>query len=142
MDESRDKHSIDALAAAFFGAFSVEHAQRDGLGVLRDLFIPDAVIVKAGEATPRVWSVTQFIEPRARLLAGGSLVDFAERELSERTEIFGSIAVRSSSYAKSGVLDGTAFEGRGVKLMQLVKTEQGWLLSALSWEDEPESQSG
>jgi hypothetical protein len=71
------------------------------------------------------------------LLAGGSLLAFVERELSERTEIFGSIALRSSTYTKSGVLDGTPFEGRGVKLMQLAKTADGWRLSALSWEDEP-----
>jgi len=139
MQESRDKHSIDALVAAFFGAFSVEHAQRDGLGVLRALFIPEAVIVKAGGVAPEVWSVDQFIAPRARLLAGGALVGFVERELSERTEIFGNIALRSSTYAKSGVLDGTAFAGRGVKLMQLVKTAAGWRLSALSWQDEPTS---
>jgi hypothetical protein len=137
MDESRDKHCIDALVTAFFGAFSVEHARRDGLASLRGLFIPGAVIVKAGGAAPEVWNVAQFIEPRARLLAGGSLVAFVERELSERTEIFGSIALRSSKYTKSGMLDGTAFEGRGVKLMQLVKMPEGWRLSALSWEDEP-----
>ncbi|HKO94917.1 MAG TPA: DUF4440 domain-containing protein [Polyangiaceae bacterium] len=139
MAESRDKHCIDALVTAFFGAFSVEHARRDGLAELRELFIPEAVIVKGGGAAPEVWSLAQFIEPRARLLAGGSLVAFVERELSERTEIFGSIALRSSTYTKSGVLDGTAFEGRGVKLMQLVKTPASWRVSALSWEDEPSS---
>jgi hypothetical protein len=138
MPQSRDKHSIDTLVAAFFAAFSVENATRDGLALLRELFIREAVIVKGG-APPQVWSVAQFIEPRARLLAGGSLVAFVEHELSERTEIFGSIALRSSTYAKSGVLDGTSFEGRGVKLMQLVKTAEGWRLSALSWEDEPTS---
>jgi len=142
MDEARDKQRIDALAAAFFGAFSVENARRDGLAVLRELFIPEAVIIKAGGAAPEVSSVAQFIEPRARLLAGGSLLAFVEQELSERTEIFGSIALRSSTYVKSGVLHGTSFEGRGVKLMQLVKTAEGWRLSALSWEDEPTSQPG
>jgi ribosomal-protein-serine acetyltransferase len=103
--------------------------------VLRELFLPEALIIcRTGEL--RSFNLEQFIAPRVRLLADGTLTDFAEWELSERTEIFDGIALRSSRYRKSGVLNGARFESQGVKLMQLVRTTAGWRLSSLSWEDE------
>jgi hypothetical protein len=136
MNEATDRREIDALSARFFAAFSVEGALRDGLGVLRELFVAQARIVRAGELGLEFYDLEQFIAPRAELLASGRLQDFVEHELNHRCEIFGNIAQRCSHYAKSGVLDGQAFQGRGVKLMQLVKTSRGWQLSALSWRDE------
>ena len=127
---------IDELVGRFFAAFTTEQALRDGLGILRELFIAEALIVKLGDQGPEMYKLEQFIAPRAVLLASGKLRDFVEQELSEQTQIFGRIAQRRSLYRKSGLLAGKAFETRGVKLLQLVRTEQGWRLSSLSWQDD------
>jgi hypothetical protein len=34
------------------------------------------------------------------------------------------------------VLYGEAFNARGVKVLQLIKTADGWRISAVAWEDE------
>lgn len=78
----------------------------------------------------------QCIESREKLLNEGLLVDFKEEELFERTEIFGNIAHRFSLYRKSGILSGGAFETKGMKTIQFIKTSNGWKISSLAWDDE------
>ena len=62
----------------------------------------------------------------------------AEVETANRTSIFGNIAQRACTYTKTGLLDGTPFETRGVKVFQFIKGPHGWRISALSWHDEGE----
>lgn len=64
------------------------------------------------------------------------VADFSESETSERTQIFGNIAQRVSTYQKSGSLDGVAFTTRGVKTFQFLRTRTGWRILSVSWDDE------
>lgn len=84
--------------------------------------MPEGLIIKNVSSEPEIYNFHQFIEPRKKLLKEGILVDFKEEELSERTEIFGNIAHRFCLYRKSGVMLGAAFESRGMKTIQFVKT--------------------
>jgi hypothetical protein len=131
---ARDRAEIDALVQAFFAAFSNKGGGKPRLDALATLFIPRAVIVKNLE-TPEVYSVPEFIAPREKLLTDGTLTDFEEAEIEGRTELFGNVAQRWSSYRKTGVLNGRAFTGRGMKSMQFVRTPEGWRLSAVAWGD-------
>jgi hypothetical protein len=127
------KAAIDALTAAFFAAFS----SPDRVPGIAQLFIPQGVIIKNLDAQPVVYSVPEFIAPRLELLAGGRLTDFSEAETTERTEIWGTIAQRWSSYSKSGILDGQPFTGGGWKSSHFVDTPDGWRFASLIWDDEP-----
>lgn len=127
------KAAIDALTTAFFEAFS----SPDRVPIIAQLFIPEGVIIKNLGAQPVVYSVPEFIAPRAELLASGRLTDFAEAETAERTQIWGNVAQRWSSYRKSGILDGQPFTGGGYKSSQFVNTPAGWRFASLVWDDEP-----
>jgi hypothetical protein len=131
-----DKAAIDALIASFFGAFTNAAGAEADVDVVYRLFVAGALIVKGG-ADQQVYDLAGFVEPRRTLLRSGELTGFVERETWERTEIFGDIAQRSSRYHKAGILDGKRFEGRGRKSFQLLRTADGWRLTALSWSDEP-----
>jgi len=136
MNSSDDKQAIDALTRAFFGLFSNREGKRAELDVLYKLCLPEAVIVKTCADAPTIYNLREFIEPRARLLNEGSLREFFEEELAERTEIFGGVAQRFCSYRKSGFLDGEPFEAKGMKSLQFVKSSGRWLISAVAWDDE------
>ncbi len=129
------KLELDALTAEFFGAFDNRGSAPD-VGRIRRLMLSQAVIVKTGPDLA-VYTVEEFIEPREKLLTDGRLVDFAEWETAERTDIAGDIAARFSEYRKSGVLQGVPFSGAGTKSFQFVRTDQGWRIASLSWFDEP-----
>ncbi|MEO6704081.1 MAG: DUF4440 domain-containing protein [Jatrophihabitantaceae bacterium] len=131
-----DRQAIAAIVTTFFAAFTSGPDCAARLDALRAVFLPEAVIVRTCGLQPAVYDVSSFIEPRAALLTGGSLVDFSEWELDGHTEIFGDIAHHFGSYAKAGVQDGTPFTGRGMKTLQLVRTADGWRISAAAWDDE------
>jgi len=129
------KAAIDALTTAFFSAFSGP----ESVPGVAELFIPNGMIIKNLGGQPVVYALSEFIEPRVELLASGRLVGFTETESTERTEIWGNIAQRWSSYRKSGILDGAAFTGGGWKSSQFVNTPDGWRFSCLVWDDEPDA---
>jgi hypothetical protein len=134
--EATDRAAIADLVRTFFAAFTSGPHSTARLDALRGAFLPEAVIVKTCGGEPTVYDVDGFIAPRQALLAGGTLLDFSEWELSGRTEVFGDIAQHFCGYAKKWVQDGTPFTGRGMKTLQFVRTSAGWRISAAAWDDE------
>ncbi len=111
------------------------------MGRLRELFIPQAVIVRTGGLEPTVYDIAQevLIEPHGTaLLTGGTLTDFREWPLSGRIDVFGDVAQYFGSYAKSWVQACVPFVGAGKKTIQFIRTGQGWRISAVAWDDERE----
>lgn len=127
---------IDRVIAAFFAAFDNRSGGAPGLADLPGLFLPGAVVVKRSGAGVESMTVGQFIAPRAALLTGGRLVDFHEWETEATTYVSGSLAVRVGAYRKSGLMDGAPYEGGGTKHISLVRTEAGWRIVSVAWEDE------
>ncbi|HEX3068298.1 MAG TPA: GNAT family N-acetyltransferase [Thermoanaerobaculia bacterium] len=129
------KTGIDRLTDSFFALF----CNRDGAPELErifDLFVPNGLIAKCTGPDPEISTLHEFIAPRQELLTSGTLTEFSESETSERTQIFGNIAQRISTYQKSGCLDGVPFTTRGVKTFQFVKTRLGWRIFSVTWDDE------
>ncbi|TGA86050.1 DUF4440 domain-containing protein [Streptomyces sp. MZ04] len=130
------KAELDHLMRIFLGAFTNIGGGRANVDAVREVFIPEGMIIRnvGGELT--VYDVDAFVEPREKMLTDGTLTEFSEWEVAERTEIFGSIAHRFSEYRKSGYLDGEWFEGVGRKTTQYVRTPEGWRMSSMAWDDE------
>ena len=135
-DVAADRAEIEEVVRVFFAAFASGPDVAARLDALRSLFLPEAVVISTAGRGPVVHDVDGFIAPRAALLAGPSLRDFREWAVCGRTEVFGDIAHWFGSYAKEGVQDGTRFTGRGMKSLQLVRTGEGWRISAAAWDDE------
>ncbi|MFE6774527.1 GNAT family N-acetyltransferase [Streptomyces sp. NPDC057702] len=128
---------LDRLMGVFVGAFDNTGAHVPDLGVIRDVFVPRGRIIANVGDEPVIYDLDAFIEPRQRMLTDGTLTEFREWEVAERTEIFGSIAHRFSQYRKSGYHHGTWFEGSGHKTTQFLRTPAGWRMSSLAWDDAP-----
>ena len=128
----------DAVAAAFFAAFGNRDGREVDLAALDSLCLPGCVIVRRGPEGVDVMDLTAFAAPRQALLTSGRLTDFEEREDAARTFLSGGVACRVCTYSKSGTLDGRPYRGRGFKSLHLVRTGQGWRISAVIWEDAPE----
>ncbi|WP_305784188.1 nuclear transport factor 2 family protein [Symbioplanes lichenis] len=124
---------IQPLIDTFFAAFATGPDCAARLDALPALFLPQALIVRPGLA---VDTVDSFIAPRRTLLTGGGLTSFREWEVTGTTTVVGDIAQHLCTYAKEGVRDGKPFTGSGTKMLQLVRTPQGWRIAALSWHDD------
>ncbi|MFJ9854446.1 GNAT family N-acetyltransferase [Streptomyces sp. NPDC101150] len=128
---------LDRLMRVFFSAFDNTGGRGPDLGVIRDVFIPQGRIIANVGDEPVIYDLDAFIEPREKMLTDGTLTEFSEWEVAERTEIFGSIAHRFSTYRKSGFRHGEWFEGSGCKTTQFLQTPSGWKISSLAWDDAP-----
>jgi hypothetical protein len=133
---SEVKAELDQLMRAFLGAFTNTGGSRPNVDVVREVFIPQGMIIKNVGGELVIYDLDAFVEPREKILTDGTLTEFSEWEVAERTEIFGSIAHRFSEYRKSGFLDGEWFEGVGRKTTQFVRTPAGWRMSSMAWDDE------
>jgi hypothetical protein len=131
-----DRAAIAEIVRTFFAAFVSGADTASRLDALREVFLPQAVIVRACGGEPVVYGVETFIRPRLELLSSGRIAHFTEWELAGRSEVFGDIAQHFCSYAKSGVQDGVPFSGRGMKTFQFVRMSAGWRISAVAWDDE------
>lgn len=128
---------LDRLIAEFMASFTNTGGRTPDLEGIRRLFIPEGRIISTVGPIPVIMDLDAFIEPRRSMLTDGTLTEFSEWEISERTEIFGSVAHRFSVYAKSGVLNGHHFEAGGQKSTQFLRTPAGWRICSMAWDDEP-----
>lgn len=138
MSQHEDLHEIDELVRAFFSLFTNRGGITPNLAAIFELCLADAVIAKCVSPEPEVMTLSEFVAPRQTILTNGTLVNFEEVETSSQTRVLGRVAQRWCTYAKSGVLSGAAFETRGAKVFQFVKSPAGWRISAMAWDDERE----
>ncbi|MGW0754734.1 GNAT family N-acetyltransferase [Streptomyces sp. NPDC002587] len=129
------KAQLDRLMGVFLGAFTNTGGSRPNVAVVREVFIPQGTIISNVGDDPVIYDLDGFIEPRQKILTDGTLTEFSEWEVAERTEVLGSIAHRFSEYRKSGFLNGERFEGSGSKITQFVRTSAGWRMSSMAWVD-------
>ncbi|QIG44323.1 nuclear transport factor 2 family protein [Nocardioides anomalus] len=138
MAQRDDETQIAAAVRTFFDAFTSgpapDVARR--MVALREVLLPQALVVRTCGGEPTAYDVEGFIAPREALLTDGTLSEFREWEVEGRTEVYGDIAHHWCTYAKEGVQGGAPMSGRGAKTLQLVRTGAGWRISAAAWDDE------
>lgn len=134
--DDTDRDAVAAVIDTFFSAFVSGAAAVRGAELLRQVLLPEAVIVRACGLEPVSYTVETFIQPRVELLAAGRLHDFRERAVTTRIDVFGDIAQAWCWYDKSWSEDGQAHHEHGMKTIQLIRTGAGWRISALAWDDE------
>lgn len=127
---------IDALITRFFSAFDNRNGARPMPAAITECFTEKATIVRRFESGAELCTVNEFADPRIALLTQGTLREFHEWEVSSTTHVYGGIAVRTSRYAKAGLLDGNDYAGSGTKCFQLVDMDNGWRIASLAWVDD------
>ena len=130
-----DKQNIDKVVEIFFSIFTNTNQKEPDWYIIHAICLPETIIIKKTGLAEEVYTLQTFIEPRKKLLSDGTLTDFEEMETAEETKVSGNIAQRSSTYKKSGYLNGKYFKGNGNKFFQFIKTTDGWKINGLIWED-------
>lgn len=130
-----DKLLLNSVTKKFYGIFANTNQQKPEWNIIYTLCIPETIIIKKTGESEIVYNLHSFIEPRREMLSNGTLTDFEEFEIEEETKILGNIAQRYSKYKKRGCLNEEYFNGFGNKLFQFIKTNSGWKINSIIWED-------
>ena len=132
---SKDKFYISEITKRFFDSFTNKESSTPKLDTLKSICIPEVRIVSI-DGSEVIYNLDSFLEPRKKMLTDGTLVQFEEKEVYEKTNIIQNIAHRHSKYEKTGILNGKKFEQTGHKLFQFIKTNQDWKIKSVIWEDD------
>ena len=131
----KDKNEINNITDQFFDVFTTSDNRSPNVQKIRELFLPEGILINNTSEEPLVYTIESFIKPRERMLTNGTLNNFKEKELSHTTAIYGNLAQRMSIYKKSGELHGELFQEEGIKLMQFIKMNDKWFFSSVCWSD-------
>lgn len=127
---------IGAVVGRFLAAVSFETGARPDYPSLRALFVNGAHLTPTSSGRPESLTVEEFIASRSAQVASGQLSAFEEQETGHVSEIFGNVAHRFSTYHKAASFEGTSRQTSGMISTQLVRTQQGWRISSMAWDDE------
>lgn len=85
---------------------------------------------------PQEFSVQQFIDVMEGEIETGGLVAFQEKEIASRTELFGRIAHRFSTY--EAYLNENESEpfSTGINSIQFIQVEGRWYVYSMVWNDQ------
>jgi hypothetical protein len=133
-----DREAIDLLTADLYTAISFRPGEEPNLEKLKGLFLLPGILINNNGETPVVWDVAAFSETYRQQLAAGAVHSFMEEEITDRTELFGTVAHRFSTYQAR--LRGRQSDAviQGINSIQFLKTGGSWRVVSILWNDEGE----
>jgi len=138
-ENGQDQTKIEELTNSLYSCISFRQGEQPDLARLKSLFIKEGMLIN-NNGDPLIFTIDQFVDALGYQVSAGSLKSFSEREVAERTEIFGKIAHRFSTYEARFDPDDPEPLTIGVNSIQFIKVGDSWHVNCLIWNDEAEDQ--
>ena len=130
-DDAAIKKAVDDA----YAALTYKTGDDAKLDSINDYFIPKAQLINYITDTAQVLSISDFVKAYKNYIKTTNIQSFKEQEIWGKTDQYGNIAQRISSY-KTYVNSSDIVKERGVNSFQLIKTPQGWKVSSIIWDVE------
>ena len=131
---------MDAIVAALYDVISGPAGQKRNWDRFRSLFAPGARLIPTGRR-PTGEFVSRSLTPEDYVQRNSALMEksgFFEREISRRTEKFGSFAHLFSTYESRHARDEEKPFARGINSIQLMNDGKRWWIVTIFWQGEDE----
>ncbi|SFQ50083.1 hypothetical protein [Parafilimonas terrae] len=130
-DEAAIKQAVDnAYKSLGFSA-----GTQPAFDSIQYAFIPQAQLINFIADTAQILSIGDFVKAYKNYVETSKVQSFSEEEIYGRTDQYGKIAQRISSY-KTYINRTDMPAERGVNSFQLIKTKDGWKVSSIIWDIE------
>ncbi|MEP6684279.1 MAG: hypothetical protein ABJA35_13515 [Parafilimonas sp.] len=127
-DEAAIKKAVDEA----YASISFKQGETPHFESIKYAFIPQAQTINYISDTAQILSIDDFVKAFKNYVETTKIQSFTEQEIYGRTDQFGNIAQRISTY-KNYVNSVDVVKERGVNSFQLIKTPQGWKVSSMIW---------
>lgn len=138
-DYDTEIREIDRITRELYSTVSFDKGRQPDLEKLKRLFISEGKLINNNGDSPLIMTVPQFIEAVNQQLAGGALKSFYEGEIAGRTELFGKIAHRFSTYEAKFDLSAPEPFCIGINSIQFIKTNDTWRVTSMVWNDQTDT---
>ncbi len=130
-DDAAIKKAVDDA----YASISFKSGDQPRYDSIQYYFIPQAQLINYITDTAQILSINDFVKAFRNYVESTKITSFNEQEIYGRTDQFGNIAQRISTY-KTFVNSTDIVKERGVNSFQLIKTPQGWKVSSIIWDIE------
>jgi hypothetical protein len=130
-----DESAIKKAVADAYASISFKAGESPRYAEIKSCFIPQAQLINFRSDSAQVTNINQFIYLYRTYIESDSVKSYSEKELYGKTEQFGKVAHRISTYATYINSTDKPTE-RGVNSFQLIKTKSGWKVSSIIWDAE------
>jgi hypothetical protein len=130
-DDAAIKKAVDDA----YAAISFKSGEQPRYDSIQYYFIPQAQLINYISDTAQILSISDFAKAYRNYVESTKITSFNEQEIYGRTDQFGNIAQRISTY-KTYINSNDIVKERGVNSFQLIKTPQGWKVSSIIWDIE------
>jgi hypothetical protein len=130
-DDAAIKKAVDDA----YASLNVMDGEKPHYDSIKEYFIPQAQLINFIEDTAQILSIDNFVRAFKNYIESTKIQSYKEQESYGRTDQFGNIAQRISSY-KTYINSLDIVKERGVNSFQLIKTPQGWKVSSIIWDVE------
>ncbi|GAB3541595.1 hypothetical protein GCM10027443_41110 [Pontibacter brevis] len=127
---------LDELTQTLYQSISFKKGYRPDLHRLPGLFYEGGRLVNNNDELPQEFTVQQFIEAVERQVEAGRLTAFLEQEIVSRTEVFGKIAHRFSTYKAFLNEDDSEPFSIGINSIQFIQVKDKWYVYSIVWNDQ------
>jgi hypothetical protein len=129
--EQEIKHVIDSLYGNLSFTGQWKQAPR-----LLDLFYANARLIANFGASPQVWTVDEYIASVQDNVSKQGITAIGEKEIFGKTDVFGKVAQRLSTYQIVFTTKEKAISRTGINFIQLIQVNGRWKISSLAWDRE------
>jgi hypothetical protein len=131
--------AIDYITEDFYESLSFMDGEMPDLETVKTLFLPDALLINNSFSQPVKYTAESFTQGMEAQIADGSLLQFMQREIYSKTEIFGKIAQRISVYEYSFAYHEMENLPKGINYIQFIQVDDLWRVTSMAWSDENEN---
>ncbi len=134
-----DLEQINQTAKELYACICFSEGGYPEVDKLTDLMIPDGRMINNNGSDPLIMKADDFIQIYKDKLESGVIKAFYEGEISSKTELFGKVAHRFSTYEKKYDLEEKEPSSLGINSIQFIKVNNKWRISCIAWNEQTET---
>jgi hypothetical protein len=130
-----DEEAIQKAVAYAYRTISFKEGETLNYDSIKAHFIPKAQFIHFVNDSMQILSLDEFVNGYKQFVESAHVKSFKDEEITGRTDQYGKIAERISTY-QSYMNNMDTVAERGVNSFQLINTPQGWRVSSIIWDIE------
>ncbi len=130
-----DEEGIQKAVADAYRTISFKEGEVLNYDSIRAHFIPKAQFIHFVNDSMQILSLDEFVNGYKQFIESAHVKSFTDEEITGRTDQYGRIAERISTY-RSYMNNMDTVAERGVNSFQLINTPGGWRVSSIIWDIE------
>ena len=131
--------AIDYVTEDFYESLCFQDGELPDLETVKELFYGDGLLINNSFGKPVKYTAETFTAALEAQIADGTMLQFMQRELFSKTEIFGKIAQRISVYEYTFADHEIEHLPRGINYIQYILVDDNWRITSMTWSDENEN---